>query len=124
MLEYPIRQLAGESNIQPSRLVRHDVNPVGLHAFARDCTRLETSGADSSGLTEAVLDIFAALMFGSRNSRSLCRRCDRVKRVAARGDVEMQDCALSLLSLRPNRNPILRDLPSRIPTASLGEQER
>jgi hypothetical protein len=32
---------------------------------------LETSGADSSGLTEAVTEISAALIFGSRNSRSL-----------------------------------------------------
>jgi hypothetical protein len=52
VLEYAIGQLASEPNIQPSRLVRHDVNPVGLHAFAKDCTRLESSGADSSGLTE------------------------------------------------------------------------
>jgi hypothetical protein len=54
VLEYAPGQFAREPNIQPSRFVRHDVNPIGFHAFARDCTRLESSGADSSGLTEVV----------------------------------------------------------------------
>src|SRR3954463_85398 len=52
VLEYTVRQRAGGSRIQPARLIRHDVNPVGLHAFAPDCTRLESSGADSSASHE------------------------------------------------------------------------
>jgi hypothetical protein len=34
VLEYTIGQVAGESHIQPTRLVRHDVGPVGLHSPA------------------------------------------------------------------------------------------
>src|SRR6478672_1790002 len=34
VLKYAPWKLAGEANIQPSRLVGHDVNPVGLHACA------------------------------------------------------------------------------------------
>ena len=37
----------------------------------RGLVGLETSGADSSGLTEAMRSFYAAWMFGSRNSRSL-----------------------------------------------------
>jgi hypothetical protein len=37
---------------------------------------LESSGADSSGLTEAVMELSAALMFGSRNGMSLCGRSE------------------------------------------------
>jgi len=43
-----------------------------MHPFR--LVALETSGADSSGLTEAVTVICAVLMFGSRNSMSLCGR--------------------------------------------------
>ena len=36
---------------------------------------LESSGADSSGLTKAVTEISGSIEFGSRNSMSLCGRC-------------------------------------------------
>jgi hypothetical protein len=45
VLEYAIRKVAGESHIQPSRLVRHDVGPVGLHK-SRKIVTLESSRAD------------------------------------------------------------------------------
>jgi hypothetical protein len=48
---------------------------------------LESSGADSSGLTQTVMELSAALMFGSRNGMSLCGPCGRRGQVLARNGV-------------------------------------
>jgi hypothetical protein len=120
VLVYAKGQVAGESRIQPARLVRHDVSPIGLHAFAPDCTRIESSGADSSGLTKALRKILTAMRFGSRNGTSLCGHCGSAWGfVSGRrcGDAKSRPPRHTILA----RNSILLDMPSRIPTASLGE---
>jgi len=122
VLIYAIRQRAGEPDIQLSRFVRHDVSPVGLHACATDCTRLEISGADSSGLTEAMSSFYAVLMFGSRNGMSLSRRCGLARAVWQRDTMRRGKLVLRLA----RRTILLEPLsPStcypEFPTASLGE---
>jgi hypothetical protein len=86
---------------------------------------LETSGADSSGLTEAVAEISGSVDVRlSEQQVVVSAFVFGLDSLPARDDAGISDRALSRSSRHPNRNPILLDLPSRIPRASLGEPER
>src|SRR5579859_903248 len=94
---------------------------------------LESSGADSSGLTEASWRFQAALMFGSRNGMSLGGHCvRRTQFVSGRRCGDARSCPLHVPSTTEPylprrfigiRNSIPIDMLSRIPTASLGKSD-
>jgi hypothetical protein len=81
---------------------------------------LESSGADSSGLTQAMLEIYAALMFGSSEQHVVVWAfVFGVGSLSAGDGAGISHHALSRLSRHPHRSPIPLDMLSRIPMRAL-----
>ncbi len=67
---------------------------------------LESSGADSSGLTDALPRFHAALMFGSRNGMSLCWRSESQPFAeSAKGWKQAQCCEFDKSGKKTGRAP-------------------
>jgi hypothetical protein len=71
VLERALGQVAGEPGIKAARLVRHDVNPEGLHACARIVRHPEDPRSRFLGLTEARGRLQQPQRFGL----GMARRC-------------------------------------------------